>query len=93
MTIGEKISPILVEIENTLWEFEFNSGAKPEYTSEGLRAVVKIFASVLMDKMYNLQTEEKIELEDKIKMAEKVGNDIRNIVKIYTNIDTHDLYR
>lgn len=91
--IGKKLSPVLIEIESTLWEFEFNSGAKPEYTDEALRAATKIFASVLMDKMYNLQTEEKIELEDKMKMAEKVGNDIRHLVKVYTNIDTHDLYK
>jgi hypothetical protein len=26
-------------------------------------------------------------------MAEKLGSEIRNIVRVYTNIDTHDLYK
>lgn len=84
-----------MEIENTLWEHEFRSdiNTKPKYTNEGLRAATKIFASVLMDKMFDLQANENIEMEDRIKMAEKVGNDIRDLVKIYTDIDTRDLYK
>jgi hypothetical protein len=26
-------------------------------------------------------------------MAEKLGSEIRNIVRVYTNIETHDLYK
>jgi hypothetical protein len=91
--IGEKISPILVEIEETLWEFEYYNGTKPNYTIEGLRASIKIFMSTMMDKIWELQEEEKIDPEDRVKMVEKLGNDVRNIVKTYVNIDTHDLYK
>ena len=91
--IGQKISPILVEIEDTLWEFEANNGVKPEYTIEGVRASVKIFMSVLMDKMWDLQSNEKIDIKDREKMAEKVGQDVRKLIKTYTDIDTHDLYK
>jgi hypothetical protein len=49
--------------------------------------------SVLMDKIWNLQCNENMDMEDRVKMVEKAGNDIRNIIKIYTDIDTHELYK
>jgi len=92
LTIGQKISPVLVEIEDALWEFEFYSGYKPDYTIDGFRAATKIFMSVLMDKIWELQSDEKIPMEDRMKMVEKAGNDVRNLIKTYTDIDTHKLY-
>lgn len=91
--IGKELSPVLVEIEDALWEFELNSNLQPEYTTDGFRAATKIFMSVLMDKIWNLQSNENMDMEDRVKMVEKAGNDIRNIIKIYTDIDTHDLYK
>lgn len=91
--IGKKLSPILVEIENTLWEFEANSGMKPEFTDEAFMAATKIFMSILMDKMWNLQTNENISNDDRIKMAENAGNEIRQLIKTYTGMDTHDFYK
>lgn len=92
-TIGNKLSPILCEIEDTIWEFEANRGIKPEYTIEGFRAGIKIFMSVLMDKIWELQSDEKIEFKDRVKMVEKCGQDVRNLIKTYTNIDSHSLYK
>ena len=91
--IGKKLSPVLVEIEEALWEYEVHSNLQPEYTTEGFRAATKIFMSVLMDKIWNLQSNENMDMEDRVKMVEKAGNDIRNIIKIYTDIDTHELYK
>lgn len=90
--IGEKLSPVLVEIENTLWEFEVDFGSAPEFTNEGFRAAIKIFTSALMDKIWTLQENENMSIEDRIKVVQKVGDDIRKLVKIYANIDTHELY-
>lgn len=90
--IGQKISPILSEIEDTLWEFEAHSGIKPEYTIEGFRAATKIFMSVMMDKIWELQSDENIDMEDRMNMAQKCGEDVRKLVKTYTNIDTQELY-
>ena len=89
--IGKRISPILEEIENTLWEFEVR-GMKPEYTKEGFRAGIKIFASVLVDKIWELQQGENIERQDRLNMVQKVGEEIRQLVKTYTGIDSHELY-
>lgn len=91
--IGKKISPILSEIESALIEYELNINRPPEYTDEGFRASVKIFLSVMLDKMWKLQEDEGIDINTRADMAEKLGNEIRNIVRIYTNIDTHNLYK
>lgn len=90
--IGERLSPILQEIENTLWEFEANGGSKPNFTAEGFRAALKIFMSALLDKIWELQTDESIDQKTREGMAEKAGQEMRKLIKTYTNIDAHDLY-
>jgi hypothetical protein len=90
--IGQKISPILEEIENTLWDFEANGGLKQEYSIDGFRAAIKIFMSVLMDKIWELQENEKMDIQDRLSMVERAGEDIRELIKTYTNIDCHELY-
>lgn len=92
-TIGEKLSPVLNEIEQTLWEYEAWGGGQPHYTDEGFRAAVKIFMSVLMDKMYILQEKEGFVIDDMEVMATSLGSQVRSLVKTYCDIDTHDLYR
>ena len=91
--IGKKISPVLSEIESALIEYELNINRPPEYTDEGFRASVKIFLSVMLDKMWKLQEDEGIDINTRADMAEKLGNELRNIIRVYTNIDTHNLYK
>ena len=90
--IGQKISPILEEIEMTLWEFEANRGIKPEYSVGGFRAGTKIFMSVLMDKIWELQENENLDVEDRLNMAQKAGEDVRVLIKKYTDIDCYELF-
>lgn len=91
--IGEKLSPILMELEDTLVEFELNFGYKPEYTIQGFRAVTKIFMSVVLDKMWELQNWDNLSQYDRENMATKCGEDLRKFIKTYTDIDTFDLYK
>lgn len=88
MMVGEKLSPVLVEIEETLWESE----GKPEFTFEGFRAATKIFMDVIMDKIWELQVDEKIDMETREAMAVKCGEDLRKLIKTYTNLDSFDFY-
>lgn len=90
--IGEILTPILVEIEGKIWEYEYYISEKPRYTDEGFRAALKIFMSAFLDKMYELQEKEGIDLPERIKMGEKCGEDLRQIIKTYINIDTHELF-
>lgn len=91
--IGEKLSPVLVEIENTLWEFECDyPEIRPEYTTDGFRATCKIFMSAMTDKMFeNMQvkryTQEEAEIE-----AQQLGEELRQLILHHTGIDTFDLF-
>jgi hypothetical protein len=89
MALGTAFSPILEEISDALLE---NYERKPEFTMEGFKAALYIFQSALLDKMYTLQTHEEIPNEIKLDMALKLGEDLRDMIKTYCNIDTHDLY-
>ena len=91
-TFGEKISPILVEIEEAMWEKDFNNPEIPNYTTEAFRASIKIFMSLMLDKMWRLQESEKIDSKDRQNMARKLGEDIQKLVKTYTGVDTKTLY-
>ena len=90
MTLGKKLSPILSEIEDTLL---YNYETKPGFDDEGFRASVYIFQSVLLDKMWELQEKENISIEIRSDMATKCGESIRNLIKTFTDIDTHNLYK
>ena len=91
--IGEKLSPILEEIEMTLLEYNANEIVpQPNFTDEGFRAGIYIFMSVLMDKIYSLQEDENIAMEDRLNMVESAGKELRNLIKKYTDIDTHKIY-
>lgn len=90
--IGKKLSPVLEEIEATLWEFEANDGVKPNYSFEGFRASVKIFMSAILDKFFEKQQTEGVSQEDTLNAVEKLGQDVRELVFKATGIDTHQLY-
>ena len=91
--IGEKLSPVLEEIENALWEFEFDyPHIKPEYTTEGFRAACKIFMSAFPDQLYeNMQVQGLSQGEANIQ-ALILGVSIRQLILENTGIDTVDLY-
>ena len=91
--IGHKLSPVLCEIESALWEFEEQELGNPEFTKEGFRAILKIFMCGIMDKMWEMQSSEEIDMDIRGEMARKCGEEIRKIVKVYTGIETIDLYK
>lgn len=90
--IGEKISPILVEIEGALFDFNVSIGTRFGFTDDGFRAAIKIFMDVMLDKMWSLQCNEKIDMEDRCKMANKLGQELHKLIKIYTDVDTKKIY-
>lgn len=89
--IGKKLEPILLELEQILWQFEL-SGMKPGFSPSCLRAATKIFSSVLTESIFNLQEKESMPLESREKMAIAAGSKIRNLVKVYADIDIAKMY-
>ena len=92
-SIGEKLSPILEEIEGALLEYDEQGLGQPLYPKAGFRAACEIFMSVVVDKMWDLQADIGMSMEDRVIMADEAGDDIRKLIKKYTGIDTHKLYK
>lgn len=90
--IGKKLSPVLEEIEATLWEFEANDGVKPNYSFEGFRASVKIFMSALVDKFFEKQQAEGANPTDTLRAVGKIGDDMRALIFEATGLDTALFY-
>ena len=64
---------------------------KPNYTNREFMNAVIIFQTALMDKMYDNQNDNKMNVDDRLKMAEKCGLDLRKLIHTYTNLDTHKI--
>lgn len=93
LTIGEKLSPVLEEIESALWEHEAEIGTKPNFTTEGFRAACKIFMSALTDKLFEKQKTEGTNIEIACKEAAFYGEEMWALIKRAINIDTRELYK
>jgi hypothetical protein len=78
----------LEEIANSLLD---QMGQKPNYTNRDFMNAVIIFQTALMDKLYDNQDYDKMDLENREKMAVKCGEDLRKLIHTYTNLDTHKL--
>ena len=90
--IKNQFDDFLISLESLIFNLEVK-GLKPEYSETAFRWIVKMFMSAIMDKMFDLQEYEDMTLETRCQMATKVGEEIRQLIKTYTGIDTHELYR
>lgn len=64
---------------------------KPNYTNREFMNALIIFQTALMDKMYDNQDYDKMNVEDRLKMAESCGLELRKLIHTYTGLDTHKL--
>lgn len=92
-TIGQKLSPILKEISEALWEFDVQELGSPRFNDEDLASAAKIFMSVVFDMMWKLKESEGLDLETSGAMADKLGKEIRQMIKVYTGFDSYDFYK
>lgn len=62
---------------------------KPNYSNRDFMNATIIFQTALMDKMYDNQDYDKMNIEDRIKMAESCGLALKTLIHTYTGLDTH----
>lgn len=67
------------------------TGIKPNYSNRDFMNAIIIFQTALMDKMYDMQVYEDMSPEDKEKMALSCGTELRNLIRIYTGLDTQKI--
>lgn len=63
---------------------------KPNYTNRQFMNAVIIFQTALMDKMYDNQDYDKMDVENRFKMAESCGLELRKLIHTYTGLDLHN---
>lgn len=80
--------PILKEIALGMLE---TAEIKPNFSNDALLNATLIFQTVFMDKLYDFQEYDKMNIEDRLNMADKAGNDLRKIIHTYTGLDTFKL--
>lgn len=83
-----ELTDILLKLESAL----LVSNTPIKIPLEGVRAAVFIFTNIMADKMWELQESEHMNMDDRINMSEKFGIGIRELIKIYTDIDTFTFY-
>ena len=74
---------------NIILESAENVVRKPNYSNRDFMNTLLIFQTALMDKMYDNQDFDKMPMEDRMKMAESCGEEIRKLIFTYTGLDTH----
>ncbi len=63
---------------------------KPNYTNRQFMNAVIIFQTALMDKMYDNQDYDKMDIENRFKMTESCGLELRKLIHTYTGLDLHN---
>ena len=72
-------------------DFLLQNGEKPNFTNRDFMNAIIIFQTALMDKLFDNQNYDKMDIENRMKMAESCGNDLRKLIHTYTNLDTHKI--
>ena len=62
---------------------------KPNYTNREFMNTLIIFQTALMDKMYDNQDYDEMDLENRSKMANNCGLELRKLIHTFTGLDTH----
>jgi hypothetical protein len=68
-----------------------NSDGVPNYSNRDFMNAVLIFQHSLMAKMWELQRAEKMPMDVSAEMANKCGENLRKLIKTYTDLDMHEV--
>lgn len=91
--LKKSIESSLIYIEDFIWMKQCEiPHAKFELSDRAFRATIKILITIMTERFFILVKEESMSLEDAEKMAISMANELRKLIKTYTNIDTHEFY-
>lgn len=79
----------LEAIANNVLE-KMEQGIKPNYSNKDFMNCSIIFMDALMDKMYDNQEYDDMDMEDRMLMATKCGEEFHKLIHTYTGLDTHE---
>jgi len=64
---------------------------KPNYSNRDFMNTLIIFQTALLNKMYYNQDYDKMNIEQRLEMANQCGMDLRKLIHTYTGLDTHKI--
>jgi hypothetical protein len=64
---------------------------KPNYSNRDFMNAIIIFQTALMDKMFDNQNYDGMGLDDRMKMTQSCGLELRKLIHTYTGLDTHKI--
>jgi hypothetical protein len=83
-TNNQQLEKIASDILNNIQE-------KPNISNRDFMNALIIFQNALMDKMYDTQDYDKMNIDERYKMAESCGLSLHKLIHTYTGLDTHKL--
>jgi hypothetical protein len=86
-----KYSKELEFIASDLLDQNASGAEKPNYSKRDFMNTILIFQTALMDKMYDNQDYDKMDIKNRSQMAIECGNDLRRLIHTYTGLDTHEI--
>jgi hypothetical protein len=87
MSIDKQIEEVIADIAVAMVE----RNDIPNYSERALLNAVIVFSNLLYVHQWNLMERENMPIKDRKNMVEKFGEELRNLVKIYTSIDLHEI--
>lgn len=79
------------ELELIANEFLENNGVKPNFSNRDFMNAILIFQTALLDKMWDNQNYDKMDINDREIMAHQCGTELRKLIHTYTGLDTHKI--
>lgn len=79
------------ELEALAMEIVKTGETRRNLSNRDFMNCVIVFQFGIMNKMYDLQELEKMDFDDRKKMAANCGSKIHELVKIYTGLDTREI--
>jgi len=64
---------------------------KPNYSNRDFLNTIFIFQTALMDKLFDNQEYDNMDIEDRMNMVMQCGNDLRKLIHTFTGLDTHKI--
>jgi len=80
-----------LQLETIANEILNKQDVKPNYSNRDFMNALIIFQTALMDKMYDNQDYYKMDINNRLEMANQCGLDLRKLIHTYTGLDTHKL--
>lgn len=93
-SIQQETEQMIQEIERILWEIDIavdeHKYMPTEYSDDTLRAAVKVFSHVMMNKLW-FHFKDKHKQKERESAAELLGTDIKELIKRWVGKDTTNI--